>query len=224
VLLCGYDAFARWNKQAKFWKDGPFQRVADIVLTFHVIAFGLLIFSGRFNPPQVPRHEETAERSDSRHLVGWAWDATKPNEPLNVDVMVDDVYVGRVIANEPRDEMRAHGYGNGAHGFTFKLPEYIHDGKEHTIDARVVDGQQSRQLRGCPQVVIGELDAPAAPATPAPATPAPATQAPSIEPSGPPAPPTLSATPVPTATPAPAATPSAPPPPTTPAPSPAGQP
>lgn len=233
TLLCCYDAFARWNKQTKFWKDGPAQRVADVVLTFHAFAFGLLLFSGRFEPPQVPRHEEIAERWDCRHLAGWAWDASKPNDPLNVDVTVDDVYVGRVLANEPRDDMRSRGFSNIAHGFTFKLPDYIRDGKEHTIDARVVDGQASRQLRNCPQVVTCELDSSVAPATPA-AAPAPATPTPKpppSEPSVPPAPPTLSATPVPAATPAtpaatpaPAASPSAPPPAATPASPPAGQP
>jgi membrane protein involved in D-alanine export len=225
TLLCCYDAFARWNKQKKFWKDGPLERVVDVLLTFHFFAFGLLIFSGRFSPPQVPRHEEMAERWDCRHLDGWVWDATKPNEPLAVDVSVDDVYVGRVMANEPRDDMRSRGYSNVAHGFTFKLPDYIRDGKEHTIDAHVVDGQITRQLRNCPQVIACEMDSSAVAPVPKPAEPpapprasAAATPAPAV-PSVPPAPPTLSATPVPTATPAPAT-----PPPATPAPPPAGQP
>lgn len=47
ALLCGYDWFARWNKQSKFWPDGPGWRVANVILTIHAVAFGLLIFSGR---------------------------------------------------------------------------------------------------------------------------------------------------------------------------------
>ncbi|MDB6155068.1 MAG: Membrane bound O-acyl transferase family protein, partial [Chthoniobacteraceae bacterium] len=47
ALLGGYDWFARWNKQSKFWPDGPFWRVGNILLTFHAVCFGLLIFSGR---------------------------------------------------------------------------------------------------------------------------------------------------------------------------------
>jgi membrane protein involved in D-alanine export len=47
ALLCGYDAFARWNKQMKRWPDTRAWRIANIVITFHVICFGLLIFSGK---------------------------------------------------------------------------------------------------------------------------------------------------------------------------------
>jgi membrane protein involved in D-alanine export len=47
ALLCGYDWFARWNKTAKWWPDGPVWRGVNVVLTIHVVFFGLLIFSGR---------------------------------------------------------------------------------------------------------------------------------------------------------------------------------
>jgi len=47
TLLGAYDAFARWNKTAQRWRDGRWHRVADIALTFHAIAFGMLLFSGR---------------------------------------------------------------------------------------------------------------------------------------------------------------------------------
>jgi membrane protein involved in D-alanine export len=55
VLLCGYDAFARWNKKSKAWPDGPAWRVLNIVLTIHAVCFGLLIFSGHLNAhPSTP--------------------------------------------------------------------------------------------------------------------------------------------------------------------------
>ena len=47
TLLCSYDAFARWNKTARRWTGGRLESVADVVLTFHAIAFGMLLFSGR---------------------------------------------------------------------------------------------------------------------------------------------------------------------------------
>jgi membrane protein involved in D-alanine export len=47
ALLCGFDWFTRWNKEHKFWPDTPIGRVGSIVLTFHVVAFGLLLFSGK---------------------------------------------------------------------------------------------------------------------------------------------------------------------------------
>ena len=69
-----------------------------------------------------------------------------------MDIYVDDVFVGRALAGEVRDELRQMGYGNGAHGFTFKLPTYVQDGKVHTIDAKVVGS--ARQLRNSPQKVV----------------------------------------------------------------------
>ena len=50
ALLCGYDAFARWNKTSKRWPDTPVWRTLNIVITFHAVCFGLLIFSGRLTP------------------------------------------------------------------------------------------------------------------------------------------------------------------------------
>ena len=78
ALLSGYDAFARWNKQKKVWKDGGLWRVGNILLTFHAVAFGLLIFSGRLSPHPVPAHEEAIERADCHEVTGWVWEAAAP--------------------------------------------------------------------------------------------------------------------------------------------------
>ena len=50
TLLCGYDAFARWNKQTKRWPDTRAIRWLNIAITFHAVCFGLLIFSGKLSP------------------------------------------------------------------------------------------------------------------------------------------------------------------------------
>jgi len=47
ALLSGFDAFGRWNRHHKRWGDTRAWRLASILLTFHVVCFGLLIFSGR---------------------------------------------------------------------------------------------------------------------------------------------------------------------------------
>ena len=47
ALLCGFDWFARWNKERKVWPESRIGRIGSILLTFHVVAFGLLLFSGR---------------------------------------------------------------------------------------------------------------------------------------------------------------------------------
>jgi membrane protein involved in D-alanine export len=47
ALLCGFDWFARWNKERKIWGDTLPWRAASVVLTFNAFAFGLLLFSGK---------------------------------------------------------------------------------------------------------------------------------------------------------------------------------
>jgi membrane protein involved in D-alanine export len=54
ALLCGYDTFARWNKQMKRWPDTRAWRIANVVITFHVVCFGLLIFSGKLTQKPSP--------------------------------------------------------------------------------------------------------------------------------------------------------------------------
>ena len=46
-LLIGHDLFGRWNAKHQVWQCGPAWRVAGVVLTFHAVCFGMLLFSGR---------------------------------------------------------------------------------------------------------------------------------------------------------------------------------
>jgi membrane protein involved in D-alanine export len=50
TLLCGYDVFSRIRKNHKVWGDGIFWRVAAVLITFHAISFGFLLFSGHIGP------------------------------------------------------------------------------------------------------------------------------------------------------------------------------
>jgi membrane protein involved in D-alanine export len=46
ALQVGYDVFSRWNKGRKLVGDGPLWRLGGVALTFHLVCFGFLIFSG----------------------------------------------------------------------------------------------------------------------------------------------------------------------------------
>ncbi len=50
ALLSIHDWFARWNKEHKLWGDTLPWRIAGIVVTFNLVCFGFLIFSGRLGP------------------------------------------------------------------------------------------------------------------------------------------------------------------------------
>jgi len=46
ALLVGHDVFTQWNRRSGFWDDRPLWQAADMLLTFHLVALGFLLFSG----------------------------------------------------------------------------------------------------------------------------------------------------------------------------------
>ena len=146
ALLCGYDWFARWNK-TRNWFDGPFWKWGNIVITFHVIAFGLLLFSGRFEPKPLPEREEIVEKLTPKEIAGYIWNKKTRNTPATVDISMDGRILGRVIANEYREDLAERGMGKGKYGFHFALPATARDGHEHWVVPVVVD-TPSRMITG----------------------------------------------------------------------------
>ncbi|MES5867666.1 D-alanyl-lipoteichoic acid biosynthesis protein DltB [Bacillus cereus group sp. RP32] len=49
ALFILFDIFERKNKKHKFWPNNKFTHILAIVITFHVVCFGFLIFSGHLN-------------------------------------------------------------------------------------------------------------------------------------------------------------------------------
>ncbi|PDZ12813.1 D-alanyl-lipoteichoic acid biosynthesis protein DltB [Bacillus pseudomycoides] len=49
VLFISFDIFERNNKKHKFWPNNKFMHVLAVVITFHFVCFGFLIFSGHLN-------------------------------------------------------------------------------------------------------------------------------------------------------------------------------
>jgi membrane protein involved in D-alanine export len=47
LLIISFDYFERKNKQFKFWKKNKVTNIISIIITFHAVCFGFLIFSGR---------------------------------------------------------------------------------------------------------------------------------------------------------------------------------
>ncbi len=46
ALMVGFEYLSRWNKTHKVWGSGPLWRWGGIFITFNLVCFGLLIFSG----------------------------------------------------------------------------------------------------------------------------------------------------------------------------------
>jgi membrane protein involved in D-alanine export len=193
TILSGYDYFARWNKTRNWFTGGLRWKIGNILLTFHFVAFGLLLFSGRLASHPPPPHEEFVEKLTCTEVSGYVWDQNRPNDPLKVDIYIDGSMQARVVADGVRDDLRERGYGNGRHGFHVDLPSRIMDDRKHNIQVVTVDG--ARECTGPHFVICPRGEHPATPApspipaitpipakpsaaTPVPATPVPATPAP----------------------------------------------
>jgi hypothetical protein len=66
-------------------------------------------------------------------IHGWAWDSTRPDDPISVGIYDGNTLLASVVANEFREDLGPHGIGNGLHAFTYETPKRLKDGKQHNI-------------------------------------------------------------------------------------------
>ncbi|WP_445355014.1 glycosyltransferase [Microbulbifer sp. EKSA008] len=68
---------------------------------------------------------------------GWAINSLNPELKLNLDVFVDEFYVGNVTCDEFREDLVKAGVsGDGHHGYTFKIPKTYINGKKAVVSIR----------------------------------------------------------------------------------------
>jgi hypothetical protein len=91
--------------------------------------------------------------------TGWAWDANRPNTPIQVTITADAPYPGggpvATWANGYRVDLVNAGIGNGYHGFSYAHPSSLMDGAQHTIYAYAgtpSDGLGLKLLPNSPEV------------------------------------------------------------------------
>ena len=69
-------------------------------------------------------------------ISGWAWNASDPNNPINVDIYDGISLIATVPAIQFRPDLVTAGIGNGFHGFSFTVPASLKNGSPHSIRAR----------------------------------------------------------------------------------------
>lgn len=87
-------------------------------------------------------------------IFGWAWQSDLPNDPIYVDVYIDNVYQSSIVANVYRADLEKAGKGNGRHAFQIKVPTRFYDGQFHAVRIRYQD--TGVDLQGSPQPVCLE--------------------------------------------------------------------
>jgi sulfatase maturation enzyme AslB (radical SAM superfamily) len=101
--------------------------------------------------------EGTLDEAISGTLYGWAWDDSRPNDPVVVDLYDDDTQtlLHSVTAGLPRADLLQAGKGNGRHGFSLHLP-VLSAKRELVVSARVTGADFV--LAGSPfRIEIGDV-------------------------------------------------------------------
>lgn len=80
-----------------------------------------------------PAYEGYFDSSSCSAVSGWAWDAYRPNTPINVDLYDGSMYLATVPANGFRPDLLNAGKGNGYHAFAWTVPPTLRNGANHPI-------------------------------------------------------------------------------------------
>jgi glycosyltransferase involved in cell wall biosynthesis len=97
------------------------------------------------------------DRVENGRVFGWLWQSDRPNDPVSVDLYIDDVCAQTILASLYRADLEIAGKGNGRHAFELSLPEQCLDGKPHSI--RLCYHGTTTDLYGSPQTVSLEPEA-----------------------------------------------------------------
>jgi hypothetical protein len=83
-------------------------------------------------------------------ITGWAWNRSKPETTLELEVYDGNSHLGTVLANQVRSDLACAGIGNGKHGFKFSTPNKLRDGRPHIV--RVLIAGTTIELRNSPMI------------------------------------------------------------------------
>ncbi len=93
---------------------------------------------------------------NSSKVVGWAWDKTKPNKHIGVEIYDNNRFVTKIQANLFGSDLHNAGIGNGEHRWSFNLKDITKDGNIHKISIRF--GDSDKELTGSPSVISGNIE------------------------------------------------------------------
>lgn len=89
--------------------------IETLLLVAFVAAFSYMHFN--------PHLRGALDVANEREVAGWVTDKTDPSRRVEVELYIDDHFVARRRADEPRADVLAAGLvSDAAHGFTFETP------------------------------------------------------------------------------------------------------
>jgi SAM-dependent methyltransferase len=86
-------------------------------------------------------------------IRGWAFDAARPTEAVMVEILLDNMPVGKMKANLYREDLKERGVGNGFHAFKFNRDTKLTTSETGRISARAIGADGS-----CHQLPSGSVE------------------------------------------------------------------
>jgi hypothetical protein len=92
--------------------------------------------SYKLSSASTPVYQGFHDVADCNVIYGWAWDANRPDNPIDVDIYDGATRVTTISANIFRSDLLQAGVGNGYHGFTYAVDGLLKNGQPHSIRVR----------------------------------------------------------------------------------------
>jgi hypothetical protein len=86
--------------------------------------------------PEPGRLQGQLDRADRKVIAGWAQNASRPDERVELEVLIDGESAGTLTARWLRPDLATAGIGDGAHAFWLHLPQGLSPLAEHTVRVR----------------------------------------------------------------------------------------
>ena len=102
--------------------------------------------------PIVGLLEGSLDKVEVASVGGWAWDSSKPNSPIKVEIYDGTTLLTTIVAGEFREDLKNAGKGDGKHAFNYPLSETLRDGKSHTISVRYAG--TTTDIPGSPKTLL----------------------------------------------------------------------
>lgn len=116
------------------------------------IALGVPSGNGVEDRPAGPGFEGSLDKVEVSSVGGWAWDGSRPETPIQVEIYDGKTLLTTMTAAEFRDDLKKAGKGDGKHAFNFALPATLRDGQSHAISVRYAGF--SSELPGSPKTLV----------------------------------------------------------------------
>lgn len=94
-------------------------------------------------PPRSAEIQGLVDNATATRLFGWAWNAARPEERVQVDLRLGEETVATTCADRDRHDLAKAGIGDGHHAFELPLkPEWVERRAELSVVVRTADGSE----------------------------------------------------------------------------------